>query len=89
MHFKTVLAHLKSKIFSVGQPLFHIETCWTHIFVLDPHLISQKNDELSLVETIKNVIKEVNSEKGYLCSIIRKVVRKELQNHEKKHNLIG
>ena len=31
MHFKTVLAHLKSKLFSVGQPwwptFFHIETC--------------------------------------------------------------
>ena len=43
MHFKTVLAHLKSKIFSVGQPwwptFFHTETCWTHIFVLGPPLI--------------------------------------------------
>ena len=31
MDFKTVLAHLKSKIFSVGLPwwptFFHIETC--------------------------------------------------------------
>ena len=40
MHFKTVLAHLKWKIFSVGQPwwpkFFHIETGWTHIFVLSP-----------------------------------------------------
>ena len=44
MHFKTVLAHLKSKIFSVGQPwwptFFHTETCWTHIFVLGPPLLS-------------------------------------------------
>ena len=44
MHFKTVLAQLKSKIFSVGQPwwptFFHIETCWTHIFVLGPPLCS-------------------------------------------------
>ena len=44
MHFKTVLAHLKSKIFSIGQPwwstFFHIETCWTHIFVLNPPLMS-------------------------------------------------
>ena len=42
MHFKTVWAHLKSKTFSVGQPwwptFFHIETCWNHIFVLDPPL---------------------------------------------------
>ena len=47
MHFKTVLAHLKSKTFSVGQPwwptFFHIETCWTHIFVLDPPLKPDDN----------------------------------------------
>ena len=42
MHFKTVLAHLKSTVFSVGQPwwltFFHIETCQTHIFVMGPPL---------------------------------------------------
>ena len=46
MHFKTVLAHLKSKIFSVGQlwwpTFFHTETCWIQIFVLGPPL--QKNE---------------------------------------------
>ena len=48
MHFKAVLAHLKSKIFSVGQPvanIFCIELCRTHIFVLGPPLRSPKNNK--------------------------------------------
>ena len=44
---------------------------------------SRTNDENSLVETTKNVIKEVNSEKRCISGIIRKVLKKELQYYEK------
>ena len=45
---------------------------------------SRTNDKISLAETIKDVIKEVNSEKECIFNIIRRVVKEELQNHEKR-----
>ena len=47
--------------------------------------LHRTNGETFLVETIKNVIKEVNSKNKSISDIIRKVVKEELQNHEKKH----
>ena len=44
---------------------------------------TSQTKEISLLETIKNVIKEVNNEKECISDITRKVVKEELQNHEK------
>lgn len=44
---------------------------------------TSRANKTSLVETVRNVIKEVNSEKECISNIVRKDVEEELQNHEK------
>ena len=41
---------------------------------------SRKNDKTSIIETIKNVIKEVGSEEEPISNFIRKIVKEELEN---------
>ena len=44
---------------------------------------TSRANKTSLVETIRNVIKEVNSEKECISNIVRKDVEEELQNNQK------
>ena len=39
-----------------------------------------------MIETMKNVIKEVKGEEEYISDIIRRIVKEDLQNHVKKLN---
>ena len=50
---------------------------------------SRTNDEkyfMTMIETMKNVIKEVKGEEEYISDIIRRIVKEDLQNHVKKLN---
>ena len=50
MYFKSALAHLKSKIFSVanhgGWYFFTLETCWSYMFLLGPPLYINMTQKL-------------------------------------------
>ena len=81
MYFKSALAHLKSKIFSVanhgGWHFFTLETCWSYMFLLGPPLYINMTQKL-LIEICQTSF----------WQLIKKKLKLEVNQREKKKSLL-